>query len=1461
MKSWVTILAFILVLTKTGVTQTPTWVKNLPFEEKSFIENKGQLTGKFSDALYSSKINGVTVYFFKDRWEYVYTDVQFGEEAWEREHGEEHDEEETEEEREKEFENKFIEHSLTLEWKGALPATELVVEDKKSFYSTYAPNRYDYNPVTIVANEFGKLTYKNIYPFTDLIVEFKEDTLGLKYSFVLHPGANVADIQMHIKNADGISINKNGNLEIQTSMGLFTDHAPYSHWKKINIPLDSKYKLNGNVVSFDLPDIKGPVGMEFIIDPWVINPGFTVQNRAFDVDKDDAGNVFVYGGQNPWSLKKFNSAGVAQWTYNTTYASWYGDLAVINTGDAFITEGCCGGGFQRINAAGGVVWSQNFGVLELWTLAFDCSFTTLYLGKGYPDNRLHTMDINTGAFIAMSASFGGSGGNEPRSLCWGPGNNMYMLLCTPTNNIVGVNPGLGTFYSVPNGYALVYNGPAYANGSNPTAAQNGVAAGLNFVATSNGQTVFKRDLNTGASLGTTVVAGGIAENNSGVLVDYCDNVFAGSQNAIVAYDQNLVQTGTTATTGAVYCLAPGLNGDVLGCGNGFVGAYALGYQTQNFTLTTSNTPASCGCTGTATVNVTFNCNPTPVTINWSNGQTGNTATNLCAGTYTVIVTTLTCLNDTAFVTVGGGGGGGGSGFPVNAVGTNVTCNGTANGSITTNPAGVPGYTYSWNTGATSQNLTGLAPGTYIVTVTDASACTGVDTIIITQPPLLTAAFSSTPDTCASADGTATVITGGGTPGYAFLWSNGGGTSVITGLTSGPYSVTVTDLNGCTAITNGNVGVFNTTPVVNVVSPSATITCTFPTQTLSSNSPTPGVTFSWAGPGIVSGASTTTPVVNAAGNYVVTVTDGNGCQANNTVNVPIDTASPDLTVAPPPVLACGSSANLNASSLTAGVTFAWVGPGIVSGANTNSPVVNLQGVYTVTVTNPANGCTQIGTTTVTTSGGPTALQINITNPVCNQNNGCIQVTGVTGGTAAYTYSIGGAFSATTNYCSLAPGSYTVSVQDQNLCQYDTVVTLVNSGVLTAQISSFQNVSCFGAADGSAQISIVGGTAPFALIDSATGGIQNNVIFPFTVTPLAPGSYGYTISDALGCSANVSFVITEPALLAVTLNGTTPVCQGVASALLTNVSGGTAPYVYAWNNALPPNANQNVTPAATTTYIVVVTDDNGCAATDTVVITVINVVMPVITSDATSGCEDLCVQFTNTSAVGAGAVYSWDFGDGTHSAVAAPLHCYTSAGQFDVSLSIVEQGCASSATVNNMITVYPTPLAAFQANPNIVNLLNPQVNFQNQSVGANSYNWNFGDGTFSGQQNPGHTYQDTGTYVVTLIVTSINGCTDTVTGNVWVTDYFAFYAPNAFSPDGDGLNDVWQGIGTGISDDEFELFIFDRWGDRIFSANKISQFWDGTHKGIKCKTDVYVWKVKLKDSFGVYHQYYGHISLIR
>ncbi|MCB0771686.1 MAG: gliding motility-associated C-terminal domain-containing protein, partial [Flavobacteriales bacterium] len=243
----------------------------------------------------------------------------------------------------------------------------------------------------------------------------------------------------------------------------------------------------------------------------------------------------------------------------------------------------------------------------------------------------------------------------------------------------------------------------------------------------------------------------------------------------------------------------------------------------------------------------------------------------------------------------------------------------------------------------------------------------------------------------------------------------------------------------------------------------------------------------------------------------------------------------------------------------------------------------------------------------------------------------------------------------------------------------------------------------------------------------------------------------------------------------------------------------------------------------------------------------------------GCTPLCVVFTSDP--GMDGIRNWSFGDGGQAMDQPdPEHCYTSAGVFDVTLTNTDQnGCMGSVTYPAAITASAGPVASFDVSPEVAQVDDPTFRFMDRSIGATSWSWSFGDplGSSSDEPSTNFTYPGIGCYTVALEVSDDDGCTSSTSDEVCVEDAFALYAPNAFSPNSDGINDLFGVVSTVVEPSYFELNIYDRWGVQRYMSTSPYKPWDGED----LPQGVYIWKVRIRDREGKMQERVGHVTLIR
>lgn len=381
------------------------------------------------------------------------------------------------------------------------------------------------------------------------------------------------------------------------------------------------------------------------------------------------------------------------------------------------------------------------------------------------------------------------------------------------------------------------------------------------------------------------------------------------------------------------------------------------------------------------------------------------------------------------------------------------------------------------------------------------------------------------------------------------------------------------------------------------------------------------------------------------------------------------------------------------------------------------------------------------------------------------------------------------------------------------------------------------------------------------------------------PLVTTTYTVTAIDSNGCkSAPTTVTIQVSTPLIVKINaGYSSVCAGGQDSLNSTVSGGNGSgYIYSWTptTGLSSSTTSKVSTvlSSSTTYTLTVKDACGDVSTDTLTVGINPNPIVAFTTNKKSGCTPVCIVFTDSSKISAGNLirWQWNFGNGKISYARDTDYCYTTSGSYNVHLQVMSnKGCITNYNGIYTIVADPLPMADFTYSPNPTNILQPLITFKDISSGAINWQWNFGDKKSivgedtSNLRNPTHTYQDTGTYCVKLTVMNTDSCYASNEYCLVIQPDWAIYVPNAFTPNGDGLNDVFLPQGFGLNPDGFQMYIFDRWGSLVYQTNDITKGWNGhaNNGSSVAQEDVYVWKIIVKDVLGNVHQYTGKVSIVR
>jgi gliding motility-associated-like protein len=540
---------------------------------------------------------------------------------------------------------------------------------------------------------------------------------------------------------------------------------------------------------------------------------------------------------------------------------------------------------------------------------------------------------------------------------------------------------------------------------------------------------------------------------------------------------------------------------------------------------------------------------------------------------------------------------------ISATQTNVLCNGDNTGAIdvtinaTSYDLSTP-YVYSWTSGQTTQDISGLTAGPYNVIVYDAHGCelfAGATILEPAQP--LAIAYTKQDKLCNGGvnSGLIDITITGGTAPYAYSWSNGQTTQDINSLDIGSYIVTVTDANNCIqslTIDISQPNLLGQTAAITNVKCNGALDGIIQVDVFGGELP---YSYSWS-----SGQTTEDLSDIAANNYTLTLTDGNGCTSTQSYLVTQPAAALSLSVSATNVSCHGGSngaVDLTTSGGTPGYLYQWSSAGLILPFVTEDLTGLTAGTYLVSVTD-ANGCTAQASQLITQpsqeiSSTPALVHINC----FGQSTGSIDPA-IFGGTAAYAYAWStGATSSTLT--GIPAGNYSLAVTDFNGCIKTFSYTLVQPAAALNISLTGTNVLCFGDSTGSVSSLVTGGTTPYAYLwsNGATAPNVNNLI---------AGTYSLALTDSKGCVALANQTITQPAApLTLSTTPTNVLCFGNATgAIDLTSSGGTGPYTYQWSNSAMLILNiftQDISALVADTYIAVVTDANGCQATVSTLVT--------------------------------------------------------------------------------------------------------------------------------------------------------------------------------------------------------------------------------------------------------------------
>ena len=886
-----------------------------------------------------------------------------------------------------------------------------------------------------------------------------------------------------------------------------------------------------------------------------------------------------------------------------------------------------------------------------------------------------------------------------------------------------------------------------------------------------------------------------------------------------------------------------------------------------------------GNDGTATVNLTGGTVPYNLSVNGTLYQTADAEgeqliQNLSAGDYVMDVVDAHGCEAQITITINQP-----EALQLAAAGTvNVSCFGLSDATATVSMnGGTTPYTLWINnneqqqTVNTIQNVTftNLPAGTHTVTVQDANGCLTTMPVTITEPnELALTATNAVAVLCfGDANGSILVTPSEGTAPYTVTVDNFATTQTIpaganynfAGLAAGDYTAAVRDAHGCEATADFTIA----TPEMLTLTEASTTDplCYQGTDgqvevTMAGGVEPYSITVDGAAYANNLAAGNSTIINLAAGDHVIVITDANGCTATVTSTL----GEPDLLalaqVAITPITCHDGDDGTVTMSVSGGTAnySVWIDASeqqqtLASTAETAMFTNMNGGTHTVTVVDEHQCTATLQVSFVNPDPFSTVVDAT-TDVLCySESNGTVTFT-VSGGTVPYIVTLDPTIPDITlnsedpyTYSQLWAGTYQANIVDDHGCAATMQFTINQPDTLEATARVINDVHCFSYTDGNVTVDVTGGVQPYNFN-------WDNDQHEQDLNNVGSGFYVVTVSDYNGCIATDTTFVSEPELLHVELVTVTESCNGEETAVIeVEALGGTPDYEFLWSNGATTDSIFNL---AVGSYTVTVTDANGCP--DTMTVEVPFHALPDFTVSVTPAYCDrpdgtATVVGSNTDQYS----YDWHADNNPN----APFNDALPGGSYV--LTVDDSVCTLDLpfTINNI----PGPTANVTADPTTF-IQGATVRYHDHSVGSIvSWNYDFGDGYAQDAQSPSHEFNEPGEYVTVLTVTDEHNCFDTAQITITVIPDVIFYAPNAFTPNADGMNDVWLPVMDNYGSDLYELYIYNRWGQLIFKSNDPNAGWDGTFNGKYMESAVYVYTVTYQNLMGKIIKKEGTITLIR
>lgn len=841
-----------------------------------------------------------------------------------------------------------------------------------------------------------------------------------------------------------------------------------------------------------------------------------------------------------------------------------------------------------------------------------------------------------------------------------------------------------------------------------------------------------------------------------------------------------------------------------------IAQYSLASYTQISISLDSMAAASCGlANGMASISIGGGV--APYSVLWSNSQTGMQASSLSAGTYVVYVVDSIGCSDSLLVQIQNL-----SGFSASLdTIVNPACFGGKDGFAKVLPqGGQTPYTFSWSNGSTADTAMSLTSGNHYVLVEDAVGCKDSIHFVLSSPSQLQVTIDTlqNPLCFGIQSGKLSIdIQGGSTP-YNILWSTTDTVSTLNNLGSGSYGVTVTDSRGCS--TTASFTLSDPDSLQIILKNYQDVSCHGGNDGAINVSVKGGVapySLSWN-----SGQLDSSIAGLQAGTYTLNVTDANGCtkQVSYVIGEPqILSLTTDSTSAE----TCGQqngSASISVTGGTAPYSILW---------NTNQTTSYIQGMpagmYSALVTD-ANNCTDSIQVTILGYGSFSLSIDSIAAPLCAGSNTGFGQVSVVGGSAPFSYNWSNGSTADTAQ-SLSAGLNYVIVSDAMGCSDSLVVSLTEPDSLEIMLQNIDNALCNGLT-GNISVLVNGGVAPYSITWS--NGMKGQDLLN-----VRAGTYSVNVTDSKGCAAKASYTITEPDSFIVVVDSVKhPSCVGENDGEV---------YLRALGNAKISSIviNQGkvnpggVTDLSAGRYSVFVLDSAGCGANvdfeikdpQPLVVEDVNVIAP--------GCDPSDLGFIELAVKGGVAPYSFQWGDGV-----TTLNRY-SVSQGTYQLQVTDAaGCSTSRTfeflqkdIQMSIRMKELTCASYADAEVEISVIGAAKPFHLKLNGKEVY-----EGKINLQSS---------SYILTL--TDAEGCVITEEFIVEEQKEVKVFFAKAFTPDGDGVNDIYTIKGSEECFSNATLEVFNRWGAKVFETHEpFVEFWDGTVNGSEPKSDVYIYSFK-------------------